>query len=233
MRKIIKFTKEQKEKIIDGYTSGISIEKIAKNYNVSNEIISKFLKNNNIQIRKNNFGYSITHKDKIIQMWNSGASHQEIKNILNIKTSASITRILKRFLPNYQGRRKERCNFWKGGKKIECRGYIKIKIDENDKYFCMTDSNNYIYEHRYVMAKYLDRPLLKNEQVHHINGNKSDNNIKNLQLVIGSHGSGQCYKCSDCDSRKIQPTELIKSEESYLWNLLENKSVQKFEFIKE
>jgi hypothetical protein len=46
-------------------------------------------------------------------------------------------------------------------------------------------SGGQIYEHRDVMQKHLGRSLSKDEHVHHINGDKSDNSIENLQVMDG------------------------------------------------
>lgn len=43
-----------------------------------------------------------------------------------------------------------------------------------------------VLEHRYVVEQHIGRPLTDREMVHHINGDKLDNRIENLQ-VLNSH----------------------------------------------
>lgn len=53
------------------------------------------------------------------------------------------------------------------------------------------DWSSPVMTHRYNMAVKLNRPLTSDEIVHHIDGDKSNNDLSNLELWNDSHPSGQ------------------------------------------
>lgn len=68
---------------------------------------------------------------------------------------------------------------WKGGKYIDTDGYIRV-YNPNHPYAM---SDGYVREHRLVMEQKLGRYLMPLEDVHHINRNKQDNRVENLELI--------------------------------------------------
>ena len=71
----------------------------------------------------------------------------------------------------------EKNGHWKGGRFINKNGYILIWNSNKRKY---------IFEHRIIMEKHLKRKLTKNDFIHHINHNPSDNRIENLKLFLSN-----------------------------------------------
>ena len=64
---------------------------------------------------------------------------------------------------------------------VDINGYHVVKIAHG----------KIIKMHRYVMEQVLGRPLTRDESVHHINGNKTDNRPGNLELWVKTHPCGQ------------------------------------------
>lgn len=71
---------------------------------------------------------------------------------------------------------------WKGGKAIT-KGYKEVKIYPGNPFYPMADHQNYVLEHRLVMAKHLGRCLMESEIIHHKNEDKLDNRLNNLELT--------------------------------------------------
>src|SRR3990167_9329211 len=81
---------------------------------------------------------------------------------------------------------------WKGGRHIE-NGYVMVRNPAHPNAKGGRDKS-YVAEHRMIMSDHLKRPLLRTEQVHHINGDRADNRIENLELWSTSQPSGQRVK---------------------------------------
>ena len=86
---------------------------------------------------------------------------------------------------------------WKGGYK-QWDGYIRIRCPEHP--YVAVDG--YLPQHRLVMEEHIGRYLLPNEHVHHIDGDKSNNKIENLELLSPNNHHTKNMLCSHCPLRE-------------------------------
>lgn len=114
---------------------------------------------------------------------------------------------LSKFIP----KRGADSNLYAGGRYVDTNGYWYVAVDHDDPMASMRHANGYVPEHRLVMARHLGRPLVKGETVHHIDTDKNNNRIENLQLRQGQHGKGGAFVCQDCGSHNVAATELRES----------------------
>ena len=81
-----------------------------------------------------------------------------------------------------------------GEKSIDHNGYVRVRVATDHK-----GSGIYggaVREHILVMENHIGRPIEKGEVIHHIDGNKQNNNIKNLQLMsVTEHNA--CHAAND------------------------------------
>jgi hypothetical protein len=100
---------------------------------------------------------------------------------------------------------------WRGGRTMQ-KGYVWVRAGNDEIAGPMASRQGYVAEHRLVVARALGRALLRNEQVHHINGDKTDNRLANLELRTKPHGPGVVLECRACGSRDVQAVPLRTSE---------------------
>lgn len=81
-----------------------------------------------------------------------------------------------------------------------CRGLYENPRTPNEEFKpryrqVKTPDGRHLLEHRWVMEQHLGRRLERHEQVHHINHDRLDNRIGNLELVSSTeHGKRHTWK---------------------------------------
>src|SRR5713226_2405538 len=91
-----------------------------------------------------------------------------------------------------------KCYNWNGGVTRNGLGYVLRQVPRDHWLRPQSDKAGYMLEHRLVMAEHFGRPLEPWETVHHINGDRMDNSLENLQLRTGRHGKGLVPVCRCC-----------------------------------
>jgi len=112
--------------------------------------------------------------------------------------------------------------FWKIEKIVSKGDYDYAIVRDHPK----ATKHGYVLHHRVVMENHLGRFLNTNEIVHHINGDKKDNHIENLEVHdkgdhVRSHGIQKgrkmvdliCPECGEKFTKEHNKTHLIKPSE--------------------
>lgn len=143
---------------------------------------------------------------QICNLYVNGLTQQEAANKVSVDV-ATVQRVLRRYgIATIRGGRGAANNRWAGGKRHG--KYVEVWIAEDHRFACMRRPNGSVTEHRLVMAEHLGRPLLSTETVHHINGDRYDNRLDNLQLRQGNHGPGVVMRCIKCGSLELEPVNV-------------------------
>lgn len=205
-----KLSKEADERIAELYVAGDSLNMLAGKFECTIDSIRRALKREGVSSRKRGNTHKIFEQsqiDTIIAGYEAGLSQADIAQKMSVG-QVQISRILRNNGVQIRGNnmRGENHHSWRGGRTTTEDGYVLVHA--KGEYPTMQNRMGYIPEHRLVMAQYMERPLYSWETVHHIDGNRQNNSLDNLQLRIGKHGKHEAYKCMDCGSSRIEPTKL-------------------------
>ena len=203
------FDIDTEKQIVEAYKSGLTLEQVGSKYKVNPASIRNILLHYGEKPRSCGPKLKVFSDQKIKEicdLYNNGLSQQKIAKREGISQSI-ISRILKKIGIHSGSPSKEKHHNWKGGVTF-AGGYKMVLLNTESKFYKMTNTMGYVMEHRYVMAKHLNRCLSSNETVHHINGDRQDNRIENLQLRQGKHGKNQVFICCDCGSKNIKSSPL-------------------------
>jgi DNA-binding CsgD family transcriptional regulator len=164
--------KISREELAEAYARLGSAEKVGKEYGVSKKLILNHMKDMGIKRAMSNKDRGLRHAEKIKRLSLEGLNGAQIAR--KLKTSPeTVYAIAKREGIEITD------NFHKGYI-TTWAGYRMFRKPNHP----FADSKGYVREHRLVMEDYLGRYLEEDECVHHIDGDKGNNSIENLELML-------------------------------------------------
>jgi hypothetical protein len=208
-----RFKPDQAEVIASEYRSGASLADLTRRYGGSTRVIANTLARAGVDRRPKGTRRFWTDEriDWLRRQHESGRSQQSIAQEIGFSQTAVGRKLRDLGILQPTARAKGQENgSWKGGRIVDGSGYTRVLVSEGPDLALAgrTISGGYVLEHRLVMARALGRPLTRRESVHHINGDRADNRLENLQLRQGQHGNGVVMTCLDCGSHNVEAVPL-------------------------
>ena len=207
-----RYSEQQEQEMEDLFLSGNTLASLTREYGGCVPTVRDMLKRRGVWVRRpgghSSAGgapqrtWSSEDIDEMVRRWVQGDSKSSIAIQFGTTDHIVMRELRKRGIYNFPHRpnapRGEKHGRWNGGRTLNSDGYVRIRCPDG----------MYRGEHRLVMEGHLGRSLTKAETVHHINGDKADNRIENLQLRQGRHGNGIALRCKNCQSRDLEPVPL-------------------------
>lgn len=205
-RKRITRFRGQEQEIRSDYESGMTYDQLRERYgHASDYALKHAIKRAGGVLRENPAPLIKPGElEKIKQMNADGIGQVAISLALG-RSQSFVSRVMRQNGIRTLRMVGERHSQWKGGRSKDGNGYYRVWVAHDDPLAEMRLRDGYVLEHRLVMARHLGRPLRRSETVHHINGDRTDNRLENLQLRQGKHGKHVVMCCLDCGSRNVGP----------------------------
>jgi hypothetical protein len=117
---------------------------------------------------------------------------------------------------------REKSHSWKGGRRVDQYGYIKIHAPGHP----FADSTNYVREHLYVVTEAYGEDFVRSNGgiVHHINGNKRDNRLENLVVCTVEQNAKDNRELLDIAFMLVQVGVIEFVDRKYCCPLLGNEA---------
>jgi len=195
-------SKDTRSKIVELYISGERIATLGKQWGYDYKTVRRILVEEGIAIKQCGGKRlpSVATIETVVGWINSGESCNQIAKRFGTYANKIATLLRESGIEPPDGRiRRGSANpITKTGRWLNNTGYVTVTLEPNEYALRGTRDGTNMLEHRLVMAKCLERPLLKSETVHHKNGDKTDN-----RLVKGHE-----FKCpGDCCNLELWSTE--------------------------
>lgn len=210
-----KVTGEREKDAARRYAAGESLYAIARDYGCGYQAVKRAVMAQGVPIKRSPKARKLTDEqiEAAVALYrDSDLTVSEVARSYSISPSSLLGCVVRRGIPvrrgDYYG---ERHPNWKGGRSLDKgSGYVRVRVKPDDPEWLRGSAshNGDMLEHRYVMAKHMGRPLSPGESVHHVNGDKADNRIENLQVRNGRHASGVALVCACCGSTDIKKVPL-------------------------
>lgn len=215
---------ERGEEIAKRYAGGESLPGLAREFELGVSTVADVVRRHGVQVRTHNAQQKVSrttiaaHGPEIARRYMEGEDGVALAREYGL-AHGSVLRLVRKSGGTVRprggnlGRFGEESASWRGGTYVRPDGYRVVAVQPDDPMVVMAHQRRpgntaYVPEHRLVMARTIKRPLLPTETVHHINGDRLDNRIENLQLRTGNHGKGVHMRCRDCGSQNVAAVEL-------------------------
>jgi DNA-binding CsgD family transcriptional regulator len=200
------------ETMVRLYGEGKSLREVAEHVGATYKTVSSHLRKQGVEIdpcrRVSRYPLELEHE--VVRLYQDRIGSTEIAKRLGLSSQTVVYSILKKH--GVQAHGTTGTDRSVGTTYIDSDGYVVEKVDKSWLFYGTMPgqggNGTWIRQHRKVMAEHLGRPLLRRETVHHIDGDRTNNTLENLQLRQSAHGPGVRLCCSDCGSTNVTAAPL-------------------------